>query len=46
MLVGPPFATFPPRARRHCSCLVGRSPRRAPKRDTARMAASTQGDWI
>jgi hypothetical protein len=33
----------PPRARRHCSYLVGRSPRQASKRDTARMAASTQG---
>jgi hypothetical protein len=44
MPVGPPCAAFPPQSRRHCSCLVGRSPWRSPKRDTARMAASTQGD--
>lgn len=46
MPFGPPFAAFPPRT--HPSLFVfGRpSPRRAPKRDTARMAASTQGDRL
>ena len=44
MPVGPPFAACPPRTRRHYSCLVGQ--RRVPKRDTARMAASTQGERL
>src|SRR6516164_1683305 len=46
MPVEPPCAAFPPRGRRDCSYLVSRSPRRALKRDTARMAASTQASRI
>src|SRR6516162_1368619 len=46
MPVEPPCAAFPPRGRRHCSYLVGRSPRQPAKRDTARMAASTRGSRI
>src|SRR6516164_138758 len=46
MRVEPPCAAFPPRGRRDCSYLVSRSPRWALKRDTARMAASTQASRI